>query len=484
MSAPVAACPRSHMLGYSAGEIASSLIGNSITGFAMLFYTEALGLSPKLAGIAMAVAVFWDAITDPVMGHITDNTRSRFGRRHPHILMGGVLVTVIYVFVWYVPGFVQSHQALLFWWLAVINLLQRTAITVYLIPYVALGFEICGDYNGRVTLQGIRSALNMLANLLGPALAWTLFFSDNSVVRATAVPQNYLNMGLTFAAVSLGSILFVTFITRRHIVDSTALPRSEHGVLDFFHDMKDILTDLYARHVFAFTVVVMIGITLVASLQMYLYEHFMRFDGLHKTIVHGGSMVCFGLGSLLSGLLTRWLDKKGAVYFAALLNVTGSLSLAAVLLTGAVVPQQSLAIAGFSLPWATIVFVSLHGCYWVGNGIMFPTTLSMMADIAELNELKTGRHKDGAYAAVFSFAQKVAISVGLLISGMVLTLIGFRTGVGLTQDAATVGKLCGATLIAGPIISLCALLLMRLYPVNRNLLSHLRATAAQPTPTP
>jgi len=226
------------MLGYSAGEIANSLLGNSITGFAMLFYTEALGLSPKLAGIAMAIAVFWDAVTDPLMGHITDNTRSRFGRRHPYILLGGIAVTIIYVFVWYVPGFVQGHQAALFWYLVVVNLLQRTAITVYLIPYVALGFEICGDYNGRVTLQGIRSGLNMLANLLGPALAWTLFFSDNSDLRATAVPQNYLNMGLSFAAVSLVSILFVTFITRKHIVDSTGLPRSQNSVLDFFRDMR------------------------------------------------------------------------------------------------------------------------------------------------------------------------------------------------------------------------------------------------------
>ncbi|GIK99833.1 MAG: hypothetical protein BroJett029_40420 [Alphaproteobacteria bacterium] len=468
------------MLGYSAGEIATSLLGNSITGFAMLFYTEALGLSPKLAGIAMAVAVFWDAISDPLMGHITDNTRSRFGRRHPYILLGGIAVTFIYVFVWYVPGFVQSHQAALFWYLVVVNLLQRTAITVYLIPYVALGFEICGDYNGRVTLQGIRSALNMLANLLGPALAWTLFFSDNSGLRATAVPENYLAMGLTFAAVSLGSILFVTHITRRHIVDSTSLPRSRNSVLEFFRDMRDILTDIYARHVFGFTVVVMIGITLVASLQMYLYEHFMRFDGVHKTIVHGGSMVCFGLGSLLSGLLTRRFDKKGAVYFAAVLNLCGSLSLAAVLLTGTVVPLQTLTAAGVTLPWATIVFVLLHGTYWVGNGIMFPTTLSMMADIAELNELKTGRNKDGAYAAVFSFAQKVAISVGLLISGLVLTAIGFQTGVGLTQAPATTAKLCGATLVAGPCVSLLALLLMRLYPVTKTLLQQKRAERPAP----
>lgn len=468
------------MVSYSAGEVANSLISNSITGFAMLYYTEALGLSPKLAGLAMAVAVFWDAISDPLMGHITDNTRSRFGRRHPYILLGGLMVSVIYVFVWYVPGVVQDHHAALFWYLLVVNLLQRTAITVFLIPYVALGFEMCTDYDGRVSLQGIRSALNMLANLLGPALAWTLFFSNNEVMRATAVPANYLHMGLTFAAVSIGSILFVVFITRRYIVNTTQLPRSPNNVLDFFRDMKEIVTDFYPRYVFAFTVVVMVGNTLVCSLQMYLFEHFMRFGGFEKTIAHGGSMVCFGLGSLLSGPLTRRFEKKGTVYIAVVIAICGSFSLAAVLLTKTVVPGQIMALGGTNLPLDLIVFVLLYGIYWVGIGTMFPTSLSMMADVAEINEIKTGRNKDGAYAAVFSFSQKVAISIGLLISGTILTLIGFETGVGLVQSPAAVWKLCGATLLVGPSICLLALALMRFYPVTKESLEQMRRD--HPTP--
>jgi GPH family glycoside/pentoside/hexuronide:cation symporter len=72
---------------------------------------------------------------------------------------------------------------MLVWYLVVINLLQRTAITVFYVPYVALGFEICTDYKGRVTLQGIRSAINMLSNLLGPGLAWAISFANNEGVR-------------------------------------------------------------------------------------------------------------------------------------------------------------------------------------------------------------------------------------------------------------------------------------------------------------
>ncbi len=85
---------------------------------------------------------------------------------------------------------------------------------MFYIPFTALGFEMCSDYGGRVKLQGIRSAMNMLANVLGPGLAWTLFFSHNEVVRATSVEENYLRMGMTFAAVSACSVIYVLFATR------------------------------------------------------------------------------------------------------------------------------------------------------------------------------------------------------------------------------------------------------------------------------
>jgi len=88
---------------YSTSEGANSLIMNGIFGFAMLYYTEALGLNYKLAAVAMAVASIWDAVTDPLMAYISDNTRSRFGRRHPYMLIGGILAVVCFYFIWAVP---------------------------------------------------------------------------------------------------------------------------------------------------------------------------------------------------------------------------------------------------------------------------------------------------------------------------------------------------------------------------------------------
>jgi len=448
---------------------------NSLFGFAMLYYTDALGLKHADAGIAMAVAVFWDAITDPVMGHITDNTRSRFGRRHPYILLGGLAVVAAYVFLWYVPGVFRTSAETLFWYLVGINLLQRTAITVLYIPYTALGFEMCSDYGGRVKLQGIRSAMNMLANILGPALAWSVFFSHNEVVRATSVEENYLRMGLSFAAVSLCCIHFVVVVTRKHIKDSRHIVTEGTRIGGFLRNMKEIASDFYPRYVFVFIIVVTVGIALVSSLQMYLYEHFMIFSGIEKSVAHGGSMVGFGAGSLLASFLSRKLDKKGAVVFAGSLSIGCNIVLAALFLPGVLIPGQSVTISSFTIPYAFVIFALLHGLYWMGNGILFPTATSMMADVSEINEIKTGINKDGAYAAVFSFAHKCAISIAVLASGYSLTLIGFEPGKEVVQGPETLWRLCALTLLAGPMISLLSLALIRRYPVTYELLMSMRS---------
>lgn len=468
-------CSRSQMISYSVGECANSLLMNSLLGFAMLYYTDALGLKHSLAGIAMAVAVFWDAVTDPVMGHITDNTRSRFGRRHPYILLGGVAAIITFVFLWYVPDVVKSNAQALFWYLVIINLLQRTTITVFVIPYVALGFEMCTDYDGRVKLQGIRSAMNMAANLLGPALAWSLFFSNNEPVRATSLEENYLHMGLSFAVISLICILFVLVATRKRMRDSRQLMIERDRLRGFLRDMKGIVSDFYPRYVFVFIVTVTVGVALVSSLQMYLYEHFMGFGGAEKSLAHGGTMVGFATGALAGGLLTRKLEKKGAVYFGGIVSIGSNFILAGLFLSEVLAPGQSVTVMSWTIPYAFIIFVVFQGLYWLGNGVIFPTATSMMADVSEIHEIKTGINRDGAYAAVFTFSQKCAMSIGLLISGYLLTLVGFEAGLGVVQRPEVVWKLCGVTLLVGPLISLISLGLIRLYPVNKELLHRLRS---------
>ncbi len=413
------------MWNYGSGEIANSLISNTIAGFAMLFYTDALGLSPVLAGIAMSVAIFWDAITDPLMGHISDNTRSRFGRRHQYMLVGGTLAVLAFFFLWAVPPIFQASNTSLFWYLVGINILMRTAYTVFVVPRTALGFEMCQDYAGRTKIQSIKTIFNMIANFLGPGLAWTFFFPRQGVDVNN--PANYLEMAAVFSVISLLSIFYLVFITRKYAVDSREMKITGSSPAAFFKDIREIVTDIRAVYVFLFGVVVVVGITLVGSLQMYVYEHFMLLSGKLKTITHGGTMIGMMTGATFCARFVRRFDKKGAVYIGGAVALASGVILTALFVSGFVKPGQTVAIGGFEFPVAMALFASFGATYWFGNGVMLPVSTSMIADISEINEIKTGINKDGSYSAMYSFSLKISSSLSALIVGFVLAATGFLT---------------------------------------------------------
>jgi len=473
-------CSTFDMWTYSSGEIANSLIANGIFGFAMLYYTDALGLSHKLAGWAMSSAILWDAISDPIMGHISDNTRSKYGRRHQYMLWGGILTVLSFFFIWMVPECFRGSNISLFWYLVVINLIMRTGYTIFVVPMTALGFEMCQDYTGRTKIQGIKAITNMIANLLGPALAWTIFFPE----KETAVkdPSNYIHMGAVFSIVSLLSVFFLVFITRKYAIDSRDMNISGTSAKDFFKDIREIITDSIPRWVFAYAVVVIVGIGLVAGLQMYLYEHFMHLDGLQKTITHGGTMVGMMTGAAFCSKFARRLDKKKTVYVGGAISVACGIIVTAIFVTELIKPEQTIAIAGLNIPIAMLTFAFFNSTYWFGNGVMLPVATSMMADVSEINEIKTGVGKDGAYAAMYSFAMKFAQSVSALVVGYCLAFVGFKTGTDVTQSHDTVMKLFLATFIIGPCISLTALVLIKMYPVNEGFLKKMRSEITSDAP--
>jgi Na+/melibiose symporter-like transporter len=285
-------------------------------------------------------------------------------------------------------------------------------------------------------------------------------------------------MGLSFSAVSLAAFLLVVFVTRRHIKDSRNASIEGNTVGAFIKDMREIVTDRLARYILLFTIIVWTGIAFGSTLQMYLYEHFMRFTGIKKTIVPRGSMAGFGLGSLAASWLTSRFEKRGGVVWGAVQTIGANAILSILFLPGMLVPGQHATVFSLDIPISFVVFAALHMLYWTGNGIIFPTTLSMMADVSEINEIRTGINKDGSYAAVFSFAQKVSISLAVLGSGYILEFIGFITGKEIVQSASTLWLLCAWTLLAGPAIAVVSLWLIRGYPVTNAVLTRIRGEGA------
>lgn len=475
-------CSTIDMLKYAAGDGAVTILVNSMSAYLMIYYTDALGLNASLAGLAMSISMIYDAVTDPIMGHVTDNTKSRYGRRLPYMFFGGIAMILSYYFIWKVPSVLKGSIGGMFGYLLTMNLLFRTAFTVFVIPYVALGYEICTDYRGRTRLQGIKAFMQMAPNLL-TALGWSIFFIDKGDVRAIKVESNYLNMAVVFIIIASAFMLAMFLFTKKYIEDSRNSTTHMNSITDFVHDMKEIILDKYSKWVFMFLFIVMLGPTFMGTIQIYLYEHFMRFTPIQKTIAHGGGMVGSMIGSLfVVPYFVKTFDKRKGTCIACIIAVVSNLILALLFIPGFLKPQQALLLANIHIPYAFIIFVFFHLCFWLGiNGVMFPLASSMMPDISEIYLLQKGVNKDGSYAAVATFICKFAYGIGLTLCGYVLALIGYNpTSHNVTIPDDVLKRMCIVALLVAPLISLTALIPLSQYSVNKAVLEKMRAEKLQP----
>ncbi len=460
------------IFGYSLGEGANSLVMNSISTFAMIYYTQALGLNPVYAGIAMSIAVLWDAISDPIMGFITDNTKSRYGRRHPYIFVGGISMAVLLYAVWAVPSFIQTSEMKIFAYLVVMNILLRTALTLFFVPYSAVGFEMTTDYEGRSKIQGVRQVFNMIANFLGPALAWALFFpktSDGS--KATDNPQNFIDMGLTFAIAIVCLTILTTTLTYKYKTNRPSNSTGQTnrlGLKHFLTTNKDILFDSHARWVYVFAFLAVLNMVIVSSLLTFFYVYFMKIDGSDISIAQFGAVIGSAIGGLLATKLPHYFEKKGTILIACGMSIYGNVVVALLFLPGYLSPESS---TGFTF------FVIMNAIYWMGSGIMIPTAVAMIADIAEINKYKTGELKNGSYSAFYSFVFKAAISFALLVSGIILSFIGFDTGAEQHSNDV-IWNLGAAMLLVGPIVCIFAAFAISKNRITKDFLNLVRAQAS------
>lgn len=468
--------PLRDIINYSIGEGATSISMNGVNNFAMLYYAKVLGMDTKYAGLALGLTLLWDAVSDPIMGHLTDNTRSRFGRRHPYMLFGGLATAVSFFFLWFVPDLFKQ-PSLLFGYLVAINLIFRTAMTVFLVPYTALGFEICPEYEGRSTLQSVRYFVNQAVNFSFGAMAWVLLFPDRtnpdgSRLDGTNIASNYFNMSIILTLTTAALILYCVYFTRRYAADTRDI-KTHNNLRAFLSDFVQTISDKYALYVFLFIGIAQWGMMLVAQVQMFTYVDFMKFTALQKTFVHGAGMIAFALGALLQAQLVSKYDKKPAGYVGVFFCIFSNVMLWIIFLGGLLPPETYWEIGNLHLPISVITFGIFQGMWWGGCGMLIPLATSMIADVSEINQIKTGVLKDGSYSAVFSFVLKFAMALGMYVNGYLMNWSGYISGAE-SQTQAVIRRLAMITFTTGPVVMAAALPILILYPVNRTFMTRIR----------
>ena len=226
---------------YGIGQISNSIKTFAFGAFLLFFYTSVMGLPGTLAGLATTISLFWDALIDPSIGHLSDKANFSMGRRHGFMLVGAVGMGLSFFAIFNPPAGLGNGG--LFFWLIGSNFFLRTSNSLFVVPYQALGAELAQDYQERTSIAGIRSFLA----LLGTGLAFSslsLFFpNDGSGVDPKFNPNGYLTMAVTFGILMAVTGLISTFGTLRERYRLPKRAPSSEGELGFLENLKISITN-------------------------------------------------------------------------------------------------------------------------------------------------------------------------------------------------------------------------------------------------
>ncbi len=397
--------PRYQKLAWGLGGMTNNLI-NVISVLAIPIYSIALGVNPALIGIILTIPRLWDAFSDPIMGHISDNFRSRWGRRRPLILLGAVLLCVTFPLLW-TPNPAWGDNGLAAY-LLVMLLAYYTAYTIWSVPWNALGYEMTPDYNERTRVQAWGA---IFATSAGLFISWTyklcFLFNENEVI------------GARYVGALLGIVLLLTGMMSAFFCKERAESQKQEKIKlipAFAATLKNRPFLLICGTVSLF----ILGVFLVQPMAIYVNIYYV-FQGSENareaasTITGLGGMCGAILGLLLipgiSWLATHWGKKQ-----TLLLGMTTTAISFLIQFVTFSPAHPYLELISFCMMSPSIAFI------W----LILP---SMVADVCDVDELDTGLRREGMYGAVYGWILKLGVSLGLALSGFMLTMAGIQTDV-------------------------------------------------------
>ncbi len=443
--------PLSQKAIWGLGGFAENLSNNTILSLAYLIFGVGMGISPLYIGIALSASRILDAVTDPIMGNITDNTVSRWGRRRPYIFVGAIMMSFIFASIWYTPR--EASEVVQAVYLISTCSLFYVAFTIWVIPYSGLGLEMVTDYDERTRLMTFRVIPSFIVGILIASLyAITLkteWWGGDEVVGARYV-----------GTIIAGLILITGIMPAIFCKERYAQKKQEKIDLwsAILFTLKDKAFLLLVGSVFFVFVALFYMIPLLTYINLY---HVCEGDKIltGRLGVFTGPIQAVGqiLATIAIGFFAKYFDKKNVLITGLFIGIIGYLT-SWFLFTPS---NPYLAI----IP-PVIINIGLCAC-WVLNG-------SFSADICDYDELKTGRRREGMYSAVFGFLNKAAIALVMLISSWVLVRLGFK-GDNIHPTTHQLFTLRWTYIVIPTISMIAAILCMWNYPLTKKKVAEIQA---------
>lgn len=400
MTRPVRRLTFAPMLAFGIGQLAEGVKNSAFNTFLLFFYQQVVGVSGTLTGLALGIALVFDAVTDPVAGTISDKTQTRWGRRHPFMMIAAIPLALSFYFLFNPPRDISEFSSFL--WLTLFAILVRGSLTFYYIPHLALGAEMARDYSQRSTLFAFSTLFGALGGAFTGFFAYRLFFPTTVEFNPGLLnPDGYVGFGATFAiamAVAIFSCCLGTVREIKYLPQPLTIER--FGVLKLVRELRAVFGNQSFRALFFGMLFSTLVLSIEGVFSPFMGVHFWDLTTEELSLLPLTALVGLLLSVPLTPLVTRWLDKKLAVLIpAAIAIINGNVLIVLRLLDVPWFPAND---SPLILP---LVMLATFIGTLIGP-VIFSSLNSMFADIADEHELETGARREGVIFSARSFVTK------------------------------------------------------------------------------
>ena len=408
-----------HKVIYGFGAFVNNLLAAAIGGMSIVL-NLGLGMNPALVGLLGALPRLTDAITDPLMGYISDHTRTRWGRRRPYIFVGAIMAGLVFALLWQLPR--GQSENYYFWFFLIGSFIFYLGYTVFATPWVALGYELTPDYHERTRLMGVQNFMGQLAYVVSP---WFLLMMQADYFDDIVDGASYLAIGIAALTIAVG-ILPAIFLRERFKhppprealvepgkpVDSAA-QAIKKNIIDFINGFIITLKVKPFLKLCAATFLVFNGFMLVSSFQFYVIIYYVfggdqelgaEYAGWSGTV---GAVATFCVIFLVTWLATK-IGKRRTFFIAIGISMFGY--------------ALKWVCYNPEIPWLLLVPAPFMA---FGLGALFTLMGSMIADVCDLDELETYQRREGMFGSIYWWVVKLGMALALAGGGFLLNATGF-----------------------------------------------------------
>lgn len=448
---------------FGAGHLVLNLLPGAL-GIFMFFLLTAFGMDPVLAGLLGGLPRIFDAITDPIMGFISDNTKSKWGRRRPYIFVGAILSGVLFALLWQLDA--NNSQSYNFWYFLIFSLLFLVGNTMFATPLVGLGYEMTTDYNERTRLMAFSQTIGQIAWMIVPWF-WVLIADENLFeTQAIGVRQLSVMVGAVCLVLGVLPAIFCRGLDAGNMENRKEINLQSLGsnLKELFQGIVQVSKNRPFMKLCGATFLVFNGFQLVASFSFFIIVYYMfngdfaaagNWPAWFSTIT--AVVTAFAVIPIISKLADRY-GKRSAFIISTAISIVGYI----------------LKWWGFDPgnPWLMFVPIPFMA---FGLGGLFTLMMSMTADVCDLDELENGMpRKEGTFGAIYWWMVKMGQALALVLQGFVLKMVGFISDAP-TQTAETMTNLRIADIVIPVFTAGLAIIVMWKYSLSEERAREIKA---------